>query len=290
VRVSTGTIRPARRPPGWRAPGPRPAGPGADPTLLPGAGEDLCHLAGDWRIFQRAGGHRWSLDDLVTAAVAAAELGAAAPARVADLGCGLGAVLMLCAWRWPQARCEGVEAEPDKAALARRSLRWNGCADRCVVHVGDLRDGGALRGAFDLVTGTPPYLRRGAATEPACAERGPWHFEHRGGIEAYCAAAAPLLASGAPLVVCAGAAQEARVAAGAAAAGLAARRRVAVVPRAGKRPLFAVWVLRVGAAPARAAAERLVVRDARGAWTPAFRAVRRAMGMPARPGSVERVP
>ncbi|MGH7340356.1 MAG: methyltransferase domain-containing protein, partial [Candidatus Rokuibacteriota bacterium] len=126
--------------------------------MLPGAGEDLCLLAGDWRIFQHVGGHRWSLDDLVTAWMAAEELSGAPPVRVADLGCGIGTVLMLLAWRFPAARVEGLEAEAEKVALARRSLHWNGCADRCGVHLGDLRDASALAGSFDLVTGTPPYL------------------------------------------------------------------------------------------------------------------------------------
>src|SRR4029450_4213972 len=148
--VRRGTVRPGRRRRGWRAPGPPPAGPGDDPSLVPAAGEDLCLLSGDWRIFQAPGGHRWPPDALVTA-WPAAEL--VRPARAADLGCGIGTVLMLLAWRFPAARFVGIEAEEEKAALARRSLRWNGCADRCEVRVGDLRDA-ALDGRFDLVTGT----------------------------------------------------------------------------------------------------------------------------------------
>jgi len=290
--VTSGTIRPARRPRGWRAPGPPPAGPGDDPTLQPAAGEDLCYLAGDWRIFQHVGGHRWSLDDLATAWLAAEEVSPRPPARVADLGCGIGTVLMLLAWRFPDARVEGLEAEGEKVALAERSLRWNGCAGRCVVRVGDLREPAALDGPFDLVTGTPPYLPRGTATEPARPDRGPWHFEHRGGIEGYCRAAARLLAPGAPFVVCAGTLQEARVQDAAVAAGLCVTRRRDVVPRAGKGALFALYVLRAAPAEAAGAEPPLVVRDARGAWTPAFRAVRRAMGMPDRPpgDSVEGIP
>jgi len=279
--VSAGTVRPARRPHGWRAPGPPPAGPGDDPTLIPAAGEDLCLLSGDWRIFQHVGGHRWSLDDLVTAWTAAEEMAPSPPARSADLGCGIGTVLMLLAWRFPAAGLVGIEAEEEKAALARRSLRWNGCADRCDVRVADLRDV-ALEGCFDLVTGTPPYLPRGSATEPARADRGPWHFEHRGGLEDYCRAAARLLTPGAPFVVCAGTVQESRVARAAADAGLAIARRRDVVPRAGKGALFGMYVMRAARVAEPVVVPPLVVRDARGAWTPEFRAVRRAMGMPDR--------
>ena len=81
-----GLVRPARRPAGWIVPGP-PGPPqdlrGVPLALLPGRNEDLCHLSGDWRILQRTDGHRWSLDDLVTAWVATR---GTAPARALDLG------------------------------------------------------------------------------------------------------------------------------------------------------------------------------------------------------------
>jgi len=60
--------------------------------MWPQPGEDLCYLTGAWRILQRLDGHRWSLDDLVTAWVAAAACRHTAPRDVTDLGCGIGAV------------------------------------------------------------------------------------------------------------------------------------------------------------------------------------------------------
>src|SRR6185295_18374319 len=132
----TGVVRPARRPAGWVAPGPSPSG---DAALGPRAGEDLCYLTGEWRIFQRLDGHRWSLDDLVTAWSAAAAC-TRPPSRIADLGCGIGSVLMMLAWRFPTASVVGVEAQETSVDLARRSLAWNGAADRVVVRHGDLRD------------------------------------------------------------------------------------------------------------------------------------------------------
>jgi len=56
-----GIVRRARRPPGWIAPGPRPS---RAHDVGPRPGEDLCYLAGEWRILQRLDGHRWSLDPL----------------------------------------------------------------------------------------------------------------------------------------------------------------------------------------------------------------------------------
>ena len=109
-------------------------------ALGPRAGEDLCYLAGDWRILQQTAGHRWSLDDLVTAWVAAEVAAPRPPARFLDLGCGIGTVLMLLAWRFPAARGVGIEAQPASVDLARRSLAWNDAATRCEVRCGDFRD------------------------------------------------------------------------------------------------------------------------------------------------------
>ena len=283
--MSAGIVRAARRPPGWQAPGPRPTA-SPDPALGPRAGEDLCYLAGDWRILQRIAGHRWSLDDLVTAWVAASIVAACPPARFADLGCGIGTVLMLLAWRFPAAAGIGIEAQATSVDLARRSLAWNGADARCTVRHGDFRDPSLApeAGSFDLMTGTPPYLTPGHATASQRAQCGPCHFEERGGVEDYCLAASRLLAPGGRFVVCAAAFQQARVERGAAAARFTIERRVEVVPRAGKPTLFGVYALRQTAEPAAidlpVLPTRLVVRDVAGQWTPSFRALRTAMGMP----------
>lgn len=282
--AEAGRVRPARRPPGWLPPGPPPAA-RPEASLGPHAGEDLCYLAGDWRIFQRIAGHRWSLDDLATAWVAT-QVADRPPDRFVDLGCGIGTVLMLVAWRFPAARGLGIEAQATSVDLARRSLAWNGAAERCEVRRGDFREvvpGLAAAGAH-LVTGTPPYLTPGHATVSSRAQCGPCHFEERGGIEAYCDAAAVLLAPGGRFVVCAAAFQHDRTLAAIAAAGLVAERDVTVIPRAGKSPLFRVYVARRAGAPAAASSgglpDALVVRDTSGRWTEAFAGVRTAMGMP----------
>jgi tRNA1(Val) A37 N6-methylase TrmN6 len=277
---ASGIVRPARRPPAWRAPGPPPAAPAQRPELWPQTGEDLCHLSGDWRILQRLRGHRWSLDDLVTAWLAARSV-TADPVSIADLGCGIGAVLLMLAWRFPAARCAGVEAQAGSAALARRSIAWNGAENRCAVHDGDLRDpapfGGGAR--FELVTGTPPYLPAGSGREPTRPLQAACHIEQRGGIEDYCSAAARLLAPTGRFVVCHAAAQIARVQGAAARAGLRVEARMAVIPRAGKAPLFCVYSMRPTAGREHVL-PTLVVRDERGQWTPEFRALRADMGMP----------
>lgn len=279
-----GIVRAARRPPGWQAPGPRPAS-SPHPALGPRAGEDLCYLAGDWRILQQVAGHRWSLDDLMTAWVAASVAAARPPARFVDLGCGIGTVLMLLAWRFPTAAGVGIEAQDASVDLVRRSLAWNGAEARCAVRHGDFRDPSLIpeSGAFDLVTGTPPYLTPGHATASHRAQCGPCHFEERGGVEDYCLVASRLLAPGARFVVCAAAFQHERVTQGSALAGLAIEEQVLVVPRAGKDVLFGVYVMRRTAdspAAARRLPGQLVVRDRAGRWAAEFAAVRASMGMP----------
>ena len=273
--------------------GPRPAGVGA-----PGPGEELCCLSGAWRVFQRVGGHRYSTEDVVTAWVASGEVAGGAVRHV-DVGCGIGSVLQLVAWKCLEAGVDyegrGVEAQVDSANLARRSIAYNGAP--CAVVDGDLRDARAFdelhegcEAAQRIVTGTPPYFNvafdgAGAASTnfgafPNCEQSAGARYEFRGGVEAYCDAGARLLRGGAPgdrFVCCEGGLHVnlARVAAAAKANGLVILRHLPVVGREGKPPLFGVWVLRLAAPGDDAAAAvapdaPLVVRDAQGARTPAY--------------------
>ena len=252
-----------RAPADWVPPGPTPPAIGA-----PLPDEDLSYLCGDWRIFQKHHGHRWSLDDLVTAWVACRE---APHARTAlDLGCGLGSVLLMCAWKLPDCTLTGIEAQPDRAAMARRSIAYDGA--NATVHDGDFRAG--FEGRFDLITGTPPYFERGAGTLSEKTHAAACRFEFRGGVEAYVGAALPHLNDGGVLVLC-----------GTRPAIPSPSLRVHVVPKVGKAVLFSVEV-HGGAGPARE--EELVVRDSEDQWTPAFRAVREAMGLPSPRFVVER--
>ena len=126
-----------------------------------------------------------------------------------------------------------------------------------------------------------PRWRRGPGRQVRRTQRGPAHLELRGGIEAYCLAAARWLAPGGRFVACAATAQLRRVFEAATAAGLHVTRRLEVIPRAGKAALFSVHVMRRGRSASSPALDPpLVVRDAAGQRTPAFRALRERMGMP----------
>jgi tRNA1(Val) A37 N6-methylase TrmN6 len=255
------------------------------PELEPGPDEVLSFLTGDWRIFQRRDGHRWSLDDMLTALVAIeqARTGGAVR-RILDLGCGIGSVLMMVAWALPEVRAVGIEAQPLSLELARRSLRYNGAEQRCELRHGDLRDPARLPEgpSFDLVTGTPPYIPLGRGLVSSKVQRGPCCFEIRGGVEDYCSAAARALAPGGRFVVCAGPWPPNRIDGAARKAALCITRRIDVVPRDGKPTLFGVYVMRRDGecGPAATQAERFLVRHADGTLGAEMHRAREALGMP----------
>jgi tRNA1(Val) A37 N6-methylase TrmN6 len=275
-----GIVRPARRPPGWVAPGPAPAGPQGRADLEPAADEDLCYLAGDWRLFQKLRGHRWSLDDLVTAWVATRGLDPDAPIRALDLGCGLGSVLLMVAWRLPASDVTGVEAQVDRAAMGRRSIAYNGVDARCRIVDGDLRDD-RIDGSFDLVTGTPPYFPRGTGIESDKTHAAAARFEHRGGIEDYLAIAARHVTPSGRIAMCSSVIERDRVTAAVRALGLGHHEHWSIVPKQGRDTLVVVDVM--SRVPGELARHQLVVRDGAGQWTPEFQRVRADLGMPVRP-------
>ena len=252
---------------GWPA---LPVGPlpvGGAPSLL-AREEEACYLSGAWRILQRTDAHRYSTDDVVTAWVAwrvgrALGLGAG---PICDVGCGLASVLLMSAWLHPGAAAVvGAEAQPARLALAQRSIAYNvgsGGGRPVAALGGDLRApathaallAAAGGGPFSLVTGTPPYFDVAAGGTPPHEESARCLFEYRGGVEAYCAAAAALLAPGGAFCVCESSLSLRRAYEGAAAAGLAVLARVDVVPAPGTPPLFFVLVCgREGGAAADAA-------------------------------------
>ncbi len=251
--------------------------------LEPELDEDLCFLTGDWRIFQKLKGHRWSLDDLVTAWVATRR-DTDRGMSVLDLGCGLGSVLMMVAWKLPSAELLGIEAQADRAAMARRSIAYNGITERCRIIDGDLRDVTAkLDARFDLVTGTPPYFPRGTGTESAKPHAMPCRFEVRGGVEDYLEAAQRVLAPGGEIVVVTSALERDRVELATFELGLHLREHWEIVPRTGKRPLVHVSMMSNRATEV--TRHTLVVRDRTSTWTPEFQQVRTDMGLPAIPPS-----
>ena len=231
-------------------------------------------LTRDLWLVQRAKGHRFSSDDLVTALIATRAVPDAT--RILDLGCGIGTVLLHLAWTHRAATLVGIEAQAISFALLERNVAASGFADRVAIHHGDLREV-AVGTGYDLVTGTPPYFPVGTSVGALDEQRAYARIEYRGGVEAYLAAGARALAPGGTLVVCGDARANARVEA--AAGELAITARCDVIPRLGEPALFAVWTLRRGVPPIVSTITTMTLRDAAGAPTSDAAALRAFSGL-----------
>lgn len=259
-------------------------------------------LTRDFRVWQRARGHRYSLDDVLTAHEAlrwleeSALRGGRALHDACDLGCGLGSVLLMIAWARPELAMVGVEAQDVSFELARRNVARNDVETRVRLVHGDLREPATRRRAlaladerarpggvddfrFDLVTGTPPYVPPGRSTPSPDSQKAHARVELRGGIEDYLAAASELVAPEGVVVICGDARFPERAFRGAERVGLHVRRQRDARPRAGRAPLFSVWTFTREPGPFEHALD-FVARDDEGHRTEAYFALRTAFGLP----------
>lgn len=212
-----------------------------DPLLGPLTDDRLTR---DVRVYQRKKGHRFSSDDVATAYLAHRARPSAQ--RVLDLGCGLGSVLLCLAWKLPEARLWGVEAQAMSFELLRRNVERAGYAERVRVANEDLRTSQLLHSlppTFELITGTPPYFPPETALDAEDEQRAYARIEYRGGVEAYIAAAAALLAPGGAFVMCGDSDVTHRTTSAASAHSLFIAERCDVFPRSGRAALFSIWTL-----------------------------------------------
>lgn len=271
---------------GWLRPGPMPPG-GVEPE----EGETLDYLSGHFRIFQYRDGHRFSTDDVLTAWYGVTC--ATHVERVADLGSGIGSVAMVAAWKLPAARFVTVEAQAISSRLARKSIAYNGLADRFRVIDGDLRDASLFDGEapFDLVLGSPPYFPPGTASEAAHPQAVPARIEVRGSVAGYAATASAILAPGGVFAFVFPTAQRERAEAAIRDASLTLVRSRDVVFRDGEGPMITLFAASRSedlppsfAAQWHAPAEApLVIRRADGTMHPGYAAVRLSLGLPPGP-------
>src|SRR5687768_2206252 len=146
---------------GWAKPGPIPPGALTGQPAVE-SDETLDAISGYFRLFQLTNGHRFSTDDVLTAWYGTSWCPSAR--TVLDLGSGIGTVAMIAAWRLQGAKFVTVEAQDESVRLARKSVQWNGLAERFSIRQGDFRNEGVLKTdeRFDLVLGSPPYFPVGS--------------------------------------------------------------------------------------------------------------------------------
>ena len=270
---------------GWRRPGPPPAGGGTA-----GAGETLDYLCGRWKIFQLERGHRYSTDDVLTGWYASSW--APRVERAADIGSGIGSVALVVAWRLPGARIVTVEAQETSWNLSRRSVRFNGVADRFDQRLGDLRDPAifARDETFDLVTGSPPYFPSGTASEAGHPQAVPARIEIRGTVFDYAKTAARILAPGGVFCFVFPWIQRERAESAVRDNGLRLIRRRDVVFLEGREPMISLFIAARDedlnpVSPASAWIEPpLVIRNRDGSTSAEYSAIRLSFGL--HPGNV----
>jgi len=235
-------------------------------------------LIGDVHLYQRRGGHRTSTDDVVTAWFASKRF-ARTPQRYLDLGCGVGSVLLMTVHRLRPLYSVGVEAQPQSVEMARRSVAELPCGmPAIIVRQADFRDPDFVDGTFDLVTGSPPYFPLSDGVLPADAQRRACRFEARGGVEAYCDAAARALDEGGSFYLVFQTTWDARVLAAAQATQLHLTARADFRMRVDRPgPFLTVYEFR--RIPSALTAVELSIRDVNGAFTAEYEAARAELGV-----------
>jgi tRNA1(Val) A37 N6-methylase TrmN6 len=237
-------------------------------------------VIGQWSLWQRRRGHRTSTDDLLTAWMAVHASGARRPSRYLDLGCGIGSVLCMTAWRLRPEFTLGVEAQAQSALMAVRS--FGGLPDAVDIRVvnSDFRSCADIAPrSFDLVTGSPPYLPVGTGIESPDPQRRACRFEIRGGVEAYCETAAMAMTPDAVFSLVFQTVWDDRVLAAAAGAGLRLRSRADIRTRVGRPgPFLTVYAFDLQTSGDVERIE-LDVRDAEGRTTSEWNALRAELGL-----------
>ncbi len=120
--------------------------------------------------------------------------------RVVDVGTGSGCLALACARHHTSARFVAIDISPEALAVAEANARALGLLDRVDFRVGDLLNGLADKGPFDVILSNPPYI---STSDVANLEPGVRLFEpHRAldGGEDGLRVVAPLIEQAVPLL------------------------------------------------------------------------------------------
>jgi len=234
-------------------------------------------LTGKWFIFQRARGHRHSVDDVLTASYALAV--SPVVREHLDLGTGIGTVGLLVLWGMGDgAHLTAIEAQAVSYRLLSANILENQLSARVQTLHGDLRE---LESSarFPLITGSPPYFPTSAGIVPRDSQKAHARFELRGDVSDYASAAQRHLMPGGWFVFCFPTPQKARALGAVAGAGLAVARLRDVIPRAGLAPLFTLFACRHASEAEQCLLDPpLIVRGEAGQLTSEMQGVRSGFG------------
>ena len=130
-------------------------------------------LDGRLRLRQPRKGYRAGMDAALLAAACDANVGA----RVIEVGCGVGAVMLSAAVRRPGTSFTGIEKDPLALELALANIDANSLADRVSALGGDIAQSFAKMGLspFDAALANPPFFDDASALRgPGPAKAGAW--------------------------------------------------------------------------------------------------------------------
>jgi tRNA1Val (adenine37-N6)-methyltransferase len=194
--------------------------------------------------------------------------------RLLDLGAGIGSVGLMTLYHLPPAATlTMVEAQEVSHALAKETIALNALASRVTPLLGDLRETDP-GGAFDLVTGSPPYIPPGKGIASSNSQRAHARIELRGDVFDYCRAAARAMSPDAAFCFC-HAAGDLRPERAIVEAGLTLVRRIDVYFRRGRDPTIALFEVARDGTPS--PDETVVVREDDGEWTDQYKQIREQM-------------
>jgi tRNA1Val (adenine37-N6)-methyltransferase len=147
-------------------------------------------LDGRLLVFQKKKGYRFSLDSILVAHFASFK----PRARIIDLGCGNGIILLILAKRFPNARCAGLEIQENLAALARKNVQLNALDNHVEIFSGDARDINKFPAhSFDSVIFNPPYRKLNSGRINPHPEKAIARHEINGSLKDFLTAAKYLL-------------------------------------------------------------------------------------------------
>lgn len=148
-------------------------------------------LNGRLRVFQTKRGYRFSLDSILLAHFVFLK----SHARVIDIGCGGGIILLIVATRFPQANLAGLEIQENLAILAEKNTKINNVDNRVKIFSGDARN---IRNtfpprSFDAVIFNPPYRKLKSGRINPDPEKAIARHEIKGSLNNFLTAAKYLL-------------------------------------------------------------------------------------------------